>query len=120
MAAPPPLAFLTDVFVISSDLTTGKSIPVLVGIVRLPVDRFLAGVMLSMGAVAGTLFSHYASQLSRTLHPLSHANRFVQLFFARVLSLSLSRSLSLSLSLFAHSVFANSVLGSKGSCCKQT
>lgn len=94
MAVPPPLAFLTDVFVISSDLTTGKSIPVLVGIVRLPVDRFLAGVMLSMGAVAGTLFSHYASQLSRTLHPLSHANRFVQLFFALFLSLSLSLSLA--------------------------
>lgn len=94
MAAPPPLAFLTDVFLISADLTTGKSIPVLVGIVRLPVDRFLAGVVLSMGAVAGTLFSHYASQLARALHPYSHANRLVQLFFSLFLSLSLSLSLA--------------------------
>jgi len=93
-APPPPLAFLTDVFVISSDLTTGKSIPVLVGIVRLPIDRFLAGVMLLMGAVAGTLFSHYTSRLARGLHVLAHVNRLIQLFFALFLSLSLLLSLS--------------------------
>ena len=86
MSVPPPLTFLTDVFVISSDLITGKSIPVLVGIARLPIDRFLAGVVLSMGAAAGTVFSHYTSRLSRGLHPLSQANRFVQLFFALFLS----------------------------------
>ncbi len=94
MSVPPPLTFLTDVFVISSDLITGKSIPVLVGITRLPIDRFLAGVVLSMGAAAGTVFSHYTSRLARGLHPLSQANRFVQLFFALFLSLSLLLSLS--------------------------
>ncbi len=94
MSAPPPLTFLTDVFVISSDLISGKSIPVLVGITRLPIDRFLAGVVLSMGAAAGTVFSHYTSRLARGLHPLAQANRFVQLFFALFLSLSLLLSLS--------------------------
>ena len=94
MIVPPPLAFLTDFFVISSDLTTGKSIPVLVGITRLPIDRFLAGVVLSMGAAAGAVFSHYTARFCHGLHPLALANRFVQLFFSLFLSLSLLLSLS--------------------------
>lgn len=94
MLVPPPLVFLTDVLVITSDLITGKSIPVLVGITRLPIDRFLACVVLTMGAAAGTLFSQYTARCARGLHPLAHANRFVQLFFALFLSLSLLLSLS--------------------------
>jgi hypothetical protein len=94
MAVPPPLAFLTDVFLLSSDFTSGKSIPVLVAITRLPIDQFLAGVMLTMGAIGGSLFSHYTARFARALHPLAHANRCVQLFFALFLSLSLSLSLA--------------------------
>lgn len=94
MEVPPPLAFLTDVFLLSSDFTSGKSIPVLVGITRLPIDQFLACVMLAMGAIGGALFSHYTARFARSLHPLAHTNRCIQLFFALFLSLSLSLSLA--------------------------
>ena len=86
--------FATDVLLVSSDLLTGKSIPVLVGITRLPVDQFLACTVLSMGAVAGALFSFYTSHHTQGMHPLGHLNRLVQLLFALFLSLSLSLSLS--------------------------
>lgn len=87
-------AFLTDVMVISSDLITGKSIPVLVGITRLPVDQLLACTVLSMGALAGALFSFYSSHHAQGMHPLGHLNRLLQLLFALFLSLSLHLSLS--------------------------
>ena len=85
---------IADVLFISSDLITGKSIPVLVGIVRLPVDQYLVGLVLSMGAVAGVFFTFYASQAVKGMHQWGHANRLLQLFFALFLSLSLLLSLS--------------------------
>jgi hypothetical protein len=94
MTSVPLCTFLTDVAVVSSDLLTGKSIPVLVGITRLPVDQFLACTVLSMGAVAGALFSFYSSHHAQGMHPLGHLNRLAQLFFALFLSLSLQLSLS--------------------------
>jgi hypothetical protein len=85
---------LTDILLISSDLIAGKSIPVLVGIVRLPVDPFLANVVLSLGACAGTVFSCYTSWFVKGMHVLGVWNRLLQLFFALFLSLSLLLSLS--------------------------
>ena len=85
---------IADVLFITSDLITGKSIPVLVGIVRLPIDQFLAGLVLSMGAVAGVFFTFYSSRAAKGMHQWSHANRLLQLFFALFLSLSLLLSLS--------------------------
>jgi len=57
---PAPDRIPLDVLFVLSDLLSGKSIPVLVGIARLPVDQFLAGAVLSLGALAGALFSAYA------------------------------------------------------------
>lgn len=88
------LAFLTDVAVISSDLISGKSIPVLVGIARLPVDQFLACTVLTLGALAGALFSFYSSSHTQGMHPLGHLHRLVQLLFSLFLSLSLHLALS--------------------------
>jgi len=94
MQVPPVLIFIFDVLVLSSDLITGKSIPVLVGIARLPIDQFLAGVILSMGAVSGVLFSHFSSWHVKETHRLGQANRLTQLFFSLFLSLALFLSLS--------------------------
>ena len=94
MTAVPISCFLGDILLFSSDLLTGKSIPVLVGITRLPVDQFLAGVVLSMGAAAGALFSFYSSQAVRGLHWLGTVNRLLQMLFGLFLSFSLLLSLS--------------------------
>ena len=86
--------FVTDVFVITSELLTGKSIPVLVGITRLPIDQFLAGIVLSMGAAAGALYSFYVLQAVSSMHRWSFTNRLIQLSFSTCLSLSLLLSIS--------------------------
>ena len=86
--------FLNDVVFVSAELITGKSIPVLVGITRLPIDQFLAGVVLSMGALAGTFFSFYTSQAVAGMNRLVSANRLVQLLFSLALSLSLLLSVA--------------------------
>jgi hypothetical protein len=93
-APPPILSFISDFLTISSDLLTGKSVPVLVGIARLPIDQSLAGIVLSMGAVSGALFSHYTALYVKEAHALGHANRLAQLSFALWCSLSMSLSLS--------------------------
>jgi len=86
--------FVMDVLILSSELLTGKSIPVLVGIARLPIDQFLAGVVLSMGAAAGALYSFYVLQAVSSMHQASFVNRLVQLSFSLCLSLSLLLSVS--------------------------
>ena len=88
------LAFLTDVAVVSSDLITGKSVPVLVGIARLPIDQFLACTVLTLGALAGAFFSFYSSGHTQGMHPLGHLNRLAQMLFSLFLSLSLHLALS--------------------------
>jgi hypothetical protein len=51
-----------DLLYLCAELVTGKSVPVLVGITRLPIGQALAWAMVTLGAVAGTLFSVYASR----------------------------------------------------------
>jgi hypothetical protein len=86
--------FLEDVSYIVSELITGKSIPVLVGITRLPMDQFLAGLVLSMGAAAGTFFSYYSYHSVVGMHCLGFVNRLVQLSYSLVLSLSMLLSVA--------------------------
>lgn len=83
-----------DLLCIASELVTGKSIPVLVGIARLPMDRNLAWLVLSLGAVIGTLFSVYSSRIVAGMTKLGFANRFLQLAFSLFLSLSLLLSIA--------------------------
>lgn len=83
-----------DLLCIASELVTGKSIPVLMGIARLPMDRNLAWLVLSLGAVIGTLFSVYSSRIVAGMTRLGFANRFLQLAFSLFLSLSLLLSIA--------------------------
>ena len=79
----------TDLLIIGAELVTGKSIPVIVAIARLPMDQVLAWVMLCMGAVAGTLFSVYTARAVAGMTVLGFVNRLAQLCFSVALSLSL-------------------------------
>ena len=83
-----------DLLYVSAELLTGKSIPVLVGIVRLPIDRWLACLMLCLGVIAGALFSAYLSRVVLRGTALGYTNRLVQLSFSLFLSLSLLLSVA--------------------------
>lgn len=83
-----------DVLCLGAEILTGKSIPVLVGIVRLPIDRRFGWVVLSLGAVAGVLFSVYSSRVVHHKAALVYVNRLVQLSFSLFLSLSLLLSVA--------------------------
>jgi hypothetical protein len=82
-----------DILIVCAELVTGKSIPVIVAIARLPMDQLLAWVMLCMGALVGTLFSVYSSRVVAGLTMVGFVNRLVQLGFSMVLSLSLLLSI---------------------------
>ena len=83
-----------DLLCLGGELLTGKSIPVLMGVVHLPIDRWLTWIVLSLGAVAGALFSVYSSRAVAGLTWLGSANRLVQLSFSLFLSLSLLLSVA--------------------------
>ena len=83
-----------DVMYICAELVTGKSIPVLVGITRLPMDQFLAWLMLFLGALFGTLFSVYSSRAVVGMTLLGFINRLIQLSFSLCMSLSLLLSIA--------------------------
>ena len=83
-----------DLLFICAELVTGKSIPVLVGITRLPVGQVLTWVMVSMGALAGTFFSVWAAHNTGGMTLLGFVNRLLQLCFSLGLSLSLVLSLA--------------------------
>ncbi len=77
-----------DLLYICAELVTGKSIPVLVGLVRLPIGQGLAWVSVATGAVAGTCFSVWAERHTQRLTVLSFINRLLQLCFSLFLSIS--------------------------------
>ena len=83
-----------DVLYICAELITGKSIPVIVGIARLPIGQGLAWIMVTIGAVAGTLFSSYAAHKGGGMSCLCFGNRLVQLAYSLGLSVSLLLSLA--------------------------
>lgn len=86
-----------DFLYASSDLLSGKSLPLLVGITRLPIDQLLLSLVLFMGALAGALFSVYAVRITDARHPLVRANHIVQaaasLFFTLSMALSVARGI---------------------------
>jgi hypothetical protein len=82
-----------DILIICAELVTGKSIPVIVAIARLPMDQILAWVMLCLGALTGTLFSVYSSRVVAGMTMMSFVNRLIQLGFSMALSLSLLLSI---------------------------
>lgn len=86
-----------DLLYVSSDLLSGKSLPLLVGITRLPVDQLLLSLVLFMGALAGALFSVYAVRITDGRHPLVRANAVIQasasLFFSLSMALSVARGI---------------------------
>lgn len=83
-----------DVLYLCAELVTGKSIPVLVGITRLPVGQGLAWLSVSAGAIAGTCFSVWAARQTQSLALLSFLNRCLQLVYSLGLSVSLLLSLA--------------------------
>jgi hypothetical protein len=87
-------SLIGDLMCLGGELLTGKSIPILIGIVSLPIDRWLACVVVSMGAVAGALFSVYTSRATHGLTLTGSINRLTQQSFSLFLSLSLLLSIS--------------------------
>ena len=83
-----------DVLYICAELLTGKSIPVLVGITRLPVGQGLAWISVSAGATAGTCFSVWAARQTQSLALIGFLNRCLQLAFSLGLNVSLLLSLA--------------------------
>lgn len=84
---------LVDLLCVASELVTGKSVPVLMGIVQLPVDREAACLVLSLGAVVGTLFSVYSIGVTGPT-TLAYVNRCIQIGFSAFMSLSLTLSIA--------------------------
>lgn len=89
--------FLSDVLFLAMDLLSGKSIPVLVAIARLPLDQVLVGNVLMLGAVAGVFYSVYGHLPLEPRHPLVRWNLLLQncaaLFFSLSLALALGRGI---------------------------
>lgn len=89
--------FPSDVSFLALDLISGKSVPVLVAIARLPLDQNLVGNVLMLGAVAGAFYSVYGFLPLPQRDPLVIANALVQncaaLFFSLSLALSISRGI---------------------------
>jgi len=77
-----------DILYICAELLTGKSLPVLVGFVRLPIGQGLAWLSVTAGALTGTCFSVWAARQSQSLSLLSFADRLLQLSFSLFLSVS--------------------------------
>jgi len=87
-------SIIGDLMCLGGELLTGKSIPILVGIVSLPIDQWLACIVVSIGAVSGALFSVYASRATHGLTVLGSGNRLIQQSFSLFLSLSLLLSVA--------------------------
>lgn len=89
--------FWQDLLYVSADLLSGKSIPVLVAITRLPIDQFLMQFVFTLGAAAGAFYSAYAVRPCSLVAPPPRAvlwNRALQTGFSLLLSLSLLLSVA--------------------------
>jgi len=85
-----------DLLYMTAELVVGKTIPLLVGIATLPLDQWLVGTTLVLGAVAGTLFSTWAARsVSGLGSPFYvYGNAALQLGFSVFASLSMLLSVS--------------------------
>jgi len=79
---------LHDALFLSMDLVSGKSLPLLIGITRLPMDQLLACLVVSLGVMAGTLYSVYAVRRTPPDHPLVVWNGRAQSGFSLFITLS--------------------------------
>jgi hypothetical protein len=79
---------VSDVLFLSSDLLTGKSLPLLVGITVLPIDRHLLGMILGLGVATGLSFTIWSARVATTMIPAMFFLKLVNLGFSMFLSIS--------------------------------
>jgi len=103
--------YLADVMYLSTDLLSGKGVPVLVAAVTLPMDPNLLGTVVLLGAFLGSLWTvAQARRASPASTPVQWANRAAQLLFSCFLSLSLFFRVAPSPNLAVIPLFFTSVL----------
>lgn len=102
--------YLSDVMYLSSDLLSGKSVPLLYAAVNLPMDRNLLGTTVLLGVGLGTLWTLYQARRMQESSPLTWANRMLQLSFSCVMSFALFLKISPSLSLSVVPLYVTSLL----------
>ena len=85
-----------DLLYLCTDLVTGKSIPLLLGITTLPLDHWLTAIVLILGALSGSLYSAWVARSVCNLSSPVYAfgNMAVQKAFAIFASVSLALSIS--------------------------
>lgn len=86
--------FLPDVLLLAFDLVSGRSVPVLVAIARLPMDQALVANVLMLGALAGAFYSVYGYLPLPASHRWVAWNRFLQNSAALFCSLSLVHAIA--------------------------
>ena len=59
------IVYLTDLIYLCSDLVTGKSLPLLLGVTALPIDQHLLAAVLFLGVSCGVLFTLWKAQQVR-------------------------------------------------------
>lgn len=80
---------------LNSDLVSGRSLPLLVGLTKLPLDRNLCMAMILLGALAGVIFQCFITATGRgNLHVVSVVVRLAHLTFSIFCSLSLAFSIA--------------------------
>lgn len=102
--------YFADLLYLSTDLLSGKGVPVLVAAVTLPIDPNLLGTMILLGAFLGALWTVFQARRMVPSTPLIWANRSAQLAFSCFLSLSLFFKVAPSPSLAVIPLFFTSVL----------
>lgn len=81
-------SYTRDVGYLTSDLLTGKSLPVLTAIALLPLDPSLLGTMVLLGVFGGTVVTLTHAWAPPPPGSLAWGARFVNLFFAAFLDVS--------------------------------
>lgn len=83
----------TDALVLSCDFLSGKSIPLIVALARLPLDRRICTAMLFLGAGSGVVFCTFTNAAGRSSMAWgASAARCLHMVFAIYCSLSLAFS----------------------------
>jgi len=92
----PNLNIVFDFLQLSSELFSGKSLPLLLAIVKLPLFRLVTVLVVSLGLLCGIAFSTWTVRATCGLNwrLVSQGNRLLQLGFSAGLSLSLSLHLA--------------------------
>lgn len=102
--------YLSDVMYLSSDLLSGKSVPLLYAAVNLPMDRNLLGTTVLLGVALGTAWTIYQARRMQESTPLTWANRMLQLSFSCAMSFALFLKISPSISLSIPPLYVTSLL----------